>query len=164
MKIYGYVDAPNVNNRKIMRDKWKQLDVEPIEVPEILNGISRQHVVGSESYGLASQWVYENYIRDNTTDIFVCMENDIFPFKNINIEEYVKNYEICGEVRFNAIHLPDRMNHFWLGFIIYNKTLMENSKLWSSLKGKNVKCLYNNNHYYIDGAFYNPVPYEIINI
>ena len=33
-----------------------------------------------------------------------------FPFKDINIEEYVKDYEICGEVRFNAAHLPDRMN------------------------------------------------------
>ena len=50
-----------------------------------------QDTIGpSDSFGIASQWVYENYIRDNTTDIFVCMENDIFPFKNINIEEYVK--------------------------------------------------------------------------
>ena len=152
MKIYGYVDGHNVNNKKIMRDKWNQLDVEPIEVPEILNGVCRHHCSPSQSYGLASQWVYENYIRDNTTDIFVCIENDIFPFKNINIEEYVKKYEICGEVRFNARHLPDRMNHFWLGFIIYNKTLMENSNLWSSLYNRNMKCLYNNNHYGIDSG------------
>ena len=41
------------------------------------------------------------------------------------------------------------MNHFWLVFI-YNKVLMENSNLWSSLVGNNMKCLYNNNHYWVD--------------
>lgn len=150
IKIYGYVDGHNVNNKKIMCNKWNQLKVEPIQVPEIFNGRIRQHMTPSESFGIASQWVYETYIKDNTTDIFVCMENDIFPFKNINIEEYVKDYEICGEVRFNALHLPDRMNHFWQGFIIYNKQLMENSNLWSSLYNSNIKCLYNSNHYWID--------------
>uniref|UniRef100_A0A6C0F9H1 Uncharacterized protein n=1 Tax=viral metagenome TaxID=1070528 RepID=A0A6C0F9H1_9ZZZZ len=150
IKIYGYVDGHSINNRKIMFGKWKQLNVEPIQVPDIFNGKSRQNCSASESFGIASQWVYENYIKDNTTDIFVCMENDIFPFKNINIEEYVKDYEICGEVRFNALHLPDRMNHFWQGFIIYNKSLMENSNLWSSLYNSNIKCLYNSNHYWID--------------
>lgn len=150
IKIYGYVDGHNEHNRIIMFNKWNQLNVEPIQIPEIVNGRSRHNMSASESFGIALQWVYEKYIRDNTTDIFVCMENDIFPFKNINIEEYVKDYEICGEVRFNALHLPDRMNHFWQGFIIFNKPLMENSNLWSSLYNPNIKCLYNNNHYWID--------------
>ena len=150
IKIYGYVDGHNINNRKEMFNKWNQLNVEPINVPEMFNGKPRQQCSPSESFGIASQWVYEHYIKNNTTDIFVCIENDVFPFKDINIEEYVKDYEICGEVRFNAAHLPDRMNHFWLGFIIYNKTLMENSNLWSSLYNPKMKCLYNNKYYNID--------------
>jgi len=150
IKIYGYVDSPSLNNRKIMFNKWKQLNVVPIDIPEIFNGKARQYMLASESFGLALQWVYAKYIKNNTKDIFVCIENDIFPFKDINIEEYVKNYEICGEIRFNALHLPDRMNHFWAGFIIYNKSLMKNSNLWSCLYNPNIKCLSNSNRYWID--------------
>ena len=119
MVIYGYIDSEIKRQRDNMQKEWEQLNVIPIQVPEIIEGVTRNKCHPSESFGLASNYVYKNYIEKNKEDIFVCMENDIFPFKKINIEDYVKDYEICGEVRFNARHLPDRMNHFWLGFIIF---------------------------------------------
>jgi len=72
------------------------------------------------------------------------------PFKEINIEEYVKDFEVCGEIRFNSAFLPDRMNHFWLGLLIYNKSLMKNSDLWSSRHSDNLKSLNTGREYWAD--------------
>ena len=119
INIYGYVDGFNDDIKNIIRNKWISLGVVPIEIPNIIDNFNRNIIGLSESYGLAFTYVYTNYILKNN-HISVCMENDIFPFTDINIEDYVKGYEICGEVRFIAAQLPDRNVMFWLGFIIFN--------------------------------------------
>ena len=81
---------------------------------------------------MAFTYVYQTYILKNN-HISLCIENDIFPFKPINIEEYVKDYEICGEVRFNAAQLPDRNVMFWLGFIIFNGEKMNDREMFSGI-------------------------------
>ena len=57
----------------------------------------------------------------------------MFPFKDIIIEDYVENFEICGEVRFNAAQLPDRNVMFWLGFVIFNGEKMTDREQFSGL-------------------------------
>jgi hypothetical protein len=69
----------------------------PINIPTIINNTNRNLCSSSVSYGLAFNYVYFNYIVKNE-NISVFIENDIFPFKTINIENYIENYEICGEV------------------------------------------------------------------
>ncbi len=129
--IYGFVDCPN--NPKLMEHTWKSLNVIPIIIPQTINSINRSNMSVSDSFGYAFEYVYLNYIlKHNYISVF--LENDIFPFKDIHIEKYVDNYEICGEVRFNAQFLPVRINHFWLGFIIFNHTQMTDREKFSGLR------------------------------
>ncbi len=132
INIFCYIDGTNEEIKNYARDICKKYNVNPIEIPNIIDNINRSHVSASESYGLSFTWVYKNYILKNN-NISVCMENDVFPFKDINIEEYIKGYEICGEVRFNAVQLPDRNVMFWLGFVIFNGELMKDRELFSGL-------------------------------
>jgi hypothetical protein len=131
LKIFGFVDCPN--NPTIMTNMWNSLNVTPILIPQVFNNRNRQFMSPSESFGLAFQYVYDNYIvKDSYISIFI--ENDVFPFKDIDIEEYVDNYEICGEVRFNAAFLPIRICHFWMGFIIFNNQIMTDRNKFSGLQ------------------------------
>ena len=132
INLYGYVDGSNENVKNVMRQEWTNFNVTPIEIPEVIDNFNRNNIGPSESFGLAFTYVYENYILKNN-HISVCIENDLFPFKDINIEEYIKNYEICGEVRFVASQLPDRNVMFWLGFIIFNGEVMNDRELFSGL-------------------------------
>jgi hypothetical protein len=132
INIYGYVDGSNENNKNNMRCEWLNYGVTPIEIPNIIDGFNRNIINPSESFGLAFTYIYKNYILKNN-HISVCIENDIFPFTDINIEDYVNGYEICGEVRFNAAQLPDRNVMFWLGFIIFNGELMNDREMFSGL-------------------------------
>ncbi len=132
LQIYGYVDASTAEYKEIMSNQWLRLGVIPIDIPNIIDNYNRNYISASESFGLAFTYVYQNYILKNN-NISVCIENDIFPYTYINIEDYVKDYEICGEVRFNAAQLPDRNVMFWLGFIIFNSTKMTDRDMFSGL-------------------------------
>jgi hypothetical protein len=132
INIFCYVDGSNETNKNIMRNELNSIGITPLEIPNEIDGFNRTNIGASESYGLAFTFVYKNYILKNN-NISVCLENDIFPFKEINIEEYIKDYEVCGEVRFNAAQLPDRNVMFWLGFIIFNNEIMNDRELFSGL-------------------------------
>jgi hypothetical protein len=132
INIYGYVDCSNENNKNSIINEWNNVGVIPIEIPNIIYGFNRNHVGAGESFGLAFTFVYNNYILKNN-NISICIENDVFPFKDINVEEYVKDYEICGEVRFDARQLPDRNVMFWMGFVIFNGEKMNDRELFSGL-------------------------------
>ena len=139
INIFGYVDGKDENIKNKMRELWKKLGTTPIEIPNIIEGFDR-NISLAQSYGLAFTYVYQNFILKND-HISICLENDIFPFKDIQIEEYINDYEICGEVRFNAAQLPDRNVMFWLGFIIFNGELMQDRELFSGYCGwiKNIE-------------------------
>jgi hypothetical protein len=132
IKLYGYVDGKHETIKSKMRQLWIRLGVTPIEIPNFIGQVDRNHASPSESYGLAFTYVYQRYILKNN-HISVCFENDVFPFKDFYIEDYVKDYEICGEVRFNAVQLPDRNVMFWLGFIIFNGARMKDREMFSGL-------------------------------
>jgi hypothetical protein len=132
INIFCYIDGTNENIKNVTRLICKKYNVTSIEIPNIIDNIDRNLVGSGESYGLAFTYVYKNYIIKNN-NISVCMENDIFPFIDINIEELIFNVEICGEVRFDASKLPDRNVMFWLGFIIFNGELMNDKELFSGL-------------------------------
>ena len=132
INIYGYVDGSNEHNKNIIRNEWLSIGATPLEIPNEIYGFNRSHVGAGESFGLAFTYVYNNFILKNH-HISICIENDVFPFKDINVEEYVKNYEICGEVRFNAAQLPDRNVMFWLGFVMFNGEKMKDRELFSGL-------------------------------
>ena len=171
MNIIGYVDGSNETIKSQLKKSWELINVKPIDIPQFVKGYDRNILGPSESFGLAFQYVYETYISKNK-HISVCMENDIMPFVEVNIEEYVKDYEICGEVRFNARYLPDRLLMFWLGFIIFNGPLMEDMELWnaeSGQTGKPVKSIVTGDVHWIDcgGNSYNWIvkkPRKIRNI
>ena len=132
INIFCYIDGQNEHMKYLARDLCSHYRVTPIEIPNDIDGFNRNYLGAGESFGLAFTYVYKNYILKNN-HISVCIENDIFPFKDINIEEYVKDYEICGEVRFNAAQLPDRNVMFWLGFIIFNGEKMNDREMFSGL-------------------------------
>lgn len=148
INIFCYIDGDNENVKTQMRNLCKCYDVSPIEVPNVIDNINRSYIGAGESYGLAFTYVYQNYILKNK-NISVCMENDVFPFVDINIEEYIKDYEICGEIRFNAADLPDRNVMFWLGFIIFNGEKMNDMEMFSGLC-KPVKNIESGKTYCID--------------
>lgn len=132
INIFCYIDGNDENIKTTMREICKKNNVTPIEIPNIINNQNRNYIGPSESFGLAFTYVYQNYILKNK-NISVCIENDIFPFKDINIEDYINDYEICGEVRFVASQLPDRNVMFWLGFIIFNGEKMNDREMFSGL-------------------------------
>jgi len=141
IQICGFVDSQN--NSEIMEKKWEELDVLPINIPQVINNQNRCTISASESFGLAFQYVYENYIlKDDYISVFI--ENDVFPFKYMNIEDYVADHEICGDIRFNAANLPERITHFWLGFIIFNNRQMQDRTQFSGLC---THVRYNNSNY-----------------
>ena len=124
INIFGYVDGSNDSIKYKMNEAWKSVDVTPIYIPEIINNYNRNNLGPSESFGLAFTYVYQNYILKKN-NISLCIENDFFPFKEFNIEEYIKGYDICGDLRFNASQLPDRNLMFWLGFIIFSDKMSD---------------------------------------
>jgi len=124
INIYGYVDGSNDDIKFKMKEKWISVGVTPIYIPEIINNYNRNFLGAGESFGLAFTYVYQNYILKNN-NISLCMENDVFPFKEFNVEEYIEGYDICGELRFNAAQLPDRNLMFWLGFIIFSDKMSD---------------------------------------
>jgi len=128
LKIYGFVDSSNDAASEVMRAKWLELDVIPIDLPR---GRSSNF---SESYGLAFQFIYHQYIRYNKY-ISVFLENDMFPIDYIDIEKYSRGYSVCGEIRFNAGNLPDRIVMFYLGLQIFNHKEMPNSDMYSGICG-----------------------------
>jgi hypothetical protein len=132
INIFCYIDGNNEKIKFLARDLCRHYNVTAIEIPNIIDGYNRNTEGPCESFGLAFTYVYKNYILKNN-NISVCIENDVFPFKDINIEDYVNGFEICGEVRFNAAQLPDRNVMFWLGFIIFNGELMKDRDLFSGL-------------------------------
>lgn len=132
INIYGYVDGSNEEIKNQMRNLWIKNEVTPIEVPNVIDNFNRSCIGPGESFSLAFMHVYSNYILKNN-HISVCIENDVFPFKTINIEEYAEHYEVCGEVRFNAQQLPDRNVMFWLGFIIFNGEKMTDRESFSGI-------------------------------
>lgn len=132
INIFCYIDGNNEYIKSLMRSVCEHYNVTQIEIPNVILGTDRNYAGAGESFGLAFTYVYNNYIVKNN-HISVCMENDVFPFKEINIEEYICNYEICGEVRFNAEQLPDRNVMFWLGFIIFNGEKMNDRQMFSGL-------------------------------
>lgn len=149
IKIYGFVDGDN-KFLENMRYTWNSLNVEPIEIPNVIDDINRSSASPSVSFGLAANYVYEKYIKNNDNDIFILIENDVFPFKEINIEEYVKNYEMCGEIRFNPATLPERFTHFWLGFLVFNKKLMKNSEIFGCRCLESMPGIVTDKTYWVD--------------
>jgi hypothetical protein len=115
-----------------MRERWLANNTVPIEIPNGMNNMNRSQISANESFGLAFTFVYQYYILKNN-HISVCIENDMFPFKDINIEDYVKDYEICGDIRFVTSEMPDRNVMFWLGFIIFNGEKMQDREMFSGL-------------------------------
>jgi hypothetical protein len=107
-----------------MNEAWLSVDVTPIFIPENIHNFNRNNIGPSESFGLAFTYVYQNYILKKN-NISLCMENDFFPIKSFNVEEYIEGYDICGDLRFNASQLPDRNLMFWLGFIIFSDKMSD---------------------------------------
>ncbi len=147
--LHGFVDAPNDTIAEEMRNKWISLDVIPIDLPR--NRASYFAV----SYGLAFQHVYDTYIKHNEY-ISIFLENDMFPIDFINIEEYCEPYKICGDIRYNTEHLPDRMIMFYLGLQIFNHRRMTDKEMFSGLLG-HVRSVESGKEYPIDcgGLSYN---------
>lgn len=127
LNLYGFVDSPNSQIAESMRNMWQSLNVIPIDLP------SNRHILPSKSYGLAFQYIYDNYIKkDDYISIF--MENDIFPITYIDIEKYVEGYKMCGEIRFDSSFLPkDRMIMHWTGLQFFNHRLMTEKEIYSGL-------------------------------
>jgi hypothetical protein len=137
MKLYGFVDSETNETSEIMRRKWMELDVIPIDLPRgrvAKNSVPHGMMGFSVSYGLAFQYIYDNYIKHNTYRS-VFLENDMFPIDYIDIEEYSKGYKICGDVRFNAGNLPDRIIMFYLGLQIFNHEYMTEKEMYSGRCG-----------------------------
>ena len=132
INIFCYIDGQNEYIKENVRNLCIKYNVNKIEIPNIIYDIDRNSIGAGESFGLAFTYVYNNYIIKNN-HISVCIENDIFPFTDINIEELIGDFEICGEVRFNAEQLPDRNVMFWLGFIVFNGEKMNDKELFSGL-------------------------------
>jgi hypothetical protein len=137
IRIFGYVDGSDENIKNNIKQEWLSIDVIPIDIPRHIKNSDRNVAGPSESFGLAFQYVYENFILTNN-NISVCMENDIFPYAEVVLDDYINNYEICGEVRFYTDYLPDRMFMFWLGFIIFNIPIMNDKELWNGEFGTNI--------------------------
>ena len=53
----------------------------------------------SDSHGRALNWVYTNVIVKREND-FGFIDHDIFPIKRFNIEEYLKNRDLYGYLRY----------------------------------------------------------------
>jgi hypothetical protein len=127
LNIFGFVDSPNPQMTASMRSTWQSLNVTPIDLPP-----NRDPCI-SKSYGLAFQYIYDNYIK-NDTYISIFMENDIFPIRYIDIEKYVEGYKMCGEIRYDGSFLPkDRMMMHWVGLQFFNHQLMAEKELYSGL-------------------------------
>jgi hypothetical protein len=77
LELYGFVDSPDLNMQNTMRNTWKYLDVIPINLP------SNRDKNAAASYGLAFQYIYNNYIKDDTY-ISIFIENDVLPISDIN--------------------------------------------------------------------------------
>jgi hypothetical protein len=129
LQLYGFVDSPDENMRLIMKNKWTELDVIPIELP------SNRSKCSSTSYGMAFQFVYDNYIiHDNYISVF--LENDIFPIADINIKELSDGYGVTTDIRFYTSYLAStRICQVWLGLQIFNHKYFKNKNNYSGLAG-----------------------------
>jgi hypothetical protein len=129
LQLYGFVDSPNESMKLIMKNKWIELDVIPIDLPP------NRSDDPARSYGLAFQFIYENYIiHDKYISVF--LENDIFPIADINVKEISDGYGITTDIRFNSAYVKtDRICQVWLGLQIFNHKYFRDKHNYSGLAG-----------------------------
>jgi hypothetical protein len=119
-KIYVTIDSDNLTDYQEMKKNAAEVaEIIEMPFPRLTQQPLGQWGLPSAEYGLAANYVYKNHIKDSNT-ISVMMENDVFFIKDFYVEDYCKNYDICGNVRSNYNYLPERHHHFWPGFIIFN--------------------------------------------
>jgi hypothetical protein len=129
LQIHGFVDSPNEATRILMKKKWVELGVIPIELP------SNRHSDPSHSYGLAFQFIYDNYIIHDTY-ISVFLENDIFPIADINLKEITDLYGLTTDIRFYSRYIPkNRVCQSWIGLQIFNHKYFKDKQFYSGLAG-----------------------------
>jgi hypothetical protein len=129
IQLYGFVDSSDKSMKILMKNKWLELDVIPIDLP------SNRSTDPSASYGLAFQFIYDNYIiHDNYISVF--LENDVFPIADINLKEISDGYGITTDIRFYTNYLPKkRICQAWLGLQIFNHKYFKDKDKYSGLKG-----------------------------
>lgn len=127
MILHGSVDSNDDNIRELMRNEWLRLDVMPYDLPK------HRSSCGSTSYGIAFQFVYDNFIKKNDY-ISIFMENDIFPISTIEINKYVENYALCSDIRIAHIFGTVQIPQVWLGLLFFNHLNFKDKDTFSGLK------------------------------
>ena len=81
----------------------------------------------SDSHGLALNWIYENVVKKRENN-FAFLDHDIFPVKNINIEDYVKEQDFYGHK--NRSHKDTLLNkgmwYIWPGLSFFKYDVLKN--------------------------------------
>lgn len=151
LKIFGTVDSDDQRIRQQMREKWLSLGVFPIEMPTPRMGGTHKHF--GVPYGLAFDYVFKNYVRKNTF-ISLVLENDVMPVDYIDLEDYSRGYQVCGDIRFYTSLMPVRLSMFWIGLLIFNHQIFEDSDMFD---GRDQQVKIGNKYYPSDcggGTYY----------
>ncbi len=127
MILHGSVDSNDDNTRELMRNEWLRLDVIPYDLPKYRSSC------GSTSYGLAFQFVYDNFIKKNNY-VSIFMENDIFPISDIDVFKYVENHALCSDIRIAHIFGTVQIPQVWLGLLFFNHLNFNDKDSFSGLK------------------------------
>lgn len=83
----------------------------------------------SDSHGLALNWIYQNIIKKRGNN-FAFLDHDIFPVRNINIEDYIKTQDFYGTQNFSHkdYFLNKGMWYIWPGFAFYKYAALRDKK------------------------------------
>lgn len=78
----------------------------------------------SNSHAIALNWIYKNIVKQRKRD-FVFLDHDLFPVKEVFVEEYLKERAAFGRTISNNKGLW----HLWAGFSFFKWDFVKNKKL-----------------------------------
>ena len=109
----------------------------------------------SNSHAIALNWIWKNIIKQRKHD-FALLDHDIFPVKEIDVNNYLKDFPVYGELRF--LNYEKKEWYLWPGFSFFSWNYVKNLplnfhryRILGFIKHKsadtgscNWKCLYSN--------------------
>lgn len=124
---YQHIIIDN-STRKKMRKRiaslCKKNDIEYIAIPHMVSWLAAKNIYANGySHGCALNWTYRFVIKPRNPEVFMLLDHDLFPLKDISVKERLGTNDFLGVRR-----EPSREWYLWPGWSIFRLNSIANYK------------------------------------